>query len=389
MKRETSLAGILHNLSAVCLIMLALFMTTRAQSVSIQYQTTADYNTGFNGEITINNTGTQTIDGWTLALDMNRAINSLYSATLVSHVGTRYTFRNAGFNNIIPAGGSVTFGFTATPGNLSATPVSNYTFNGSNLGLTATTFSYQGRLSDGSAAASGVYDLQFVLYTDTGTQVGQTLQRDDVTVTNGIFMTLLDFGANAFPGANRQIEIRVRRGAETGAFTALTPRQPISAAPYAINSLNAAQLGGVAANQYVLTTDARLTTTFDVSGNGAVGGNLTVSGNISSGCRNGFTTINGGRLCVSAMQTTATFWNAVTVCKNLSARIGNSADVMQSFSEGGFNYFGGLPQGWLADHIGDDTWATWNVTAPNSNFDGAATVVSGTNAPTLPFRCVY
>ncbi len=125
-----------------------------------------------------------------------------------------------------------------------------------------TAFTHQGRLTDNGAAANGLYDLQFAVFdaVSAGTQQGVTLTRDDVQVTNGVFSVTLDFGATPFNGAARWLQISVRPGASTGAFTVLTPRQPLSATPYAIRALNAAsadtatnatQLGGVDANQYV------------------------------------------------------------------------------------------------------------------------------------------
>ena len=112
-----------------------------------------------------------------------------------------------------------------------------------------------------------------------------------------------------------------------------------------------------------------------------------IPGTLSQACRSGFTAISGGRLCISAMQSANTFFNAVQVCTNLQARVGNSADAMLSFSLSGFNYFGGLSSGWLADHAGDDVWGTWNVTtAPSVNFDGPFLNAASTN---LPYRCVY
>lgn len=161
----------------------------------------------------------------------------------------------------------------------------------------STAFTYQGRLTDNGGAANGAYSLQFRLF-DTeqaGNQIGAT-QTQSVNVVNGYFTARLDFGATAFTSnTNRWLEIQV------GATT-LAPRQEITAAPTAINAVtsatadtlssncvqcvtsgqiqsvsgssvtgavaqastansatNAAQLGGVAANQYVVTTDTRLT----------------------------------------------------------------------------------------------------------------------------------
>ena len=62
-----------------------------------------------------------------------------------------------------------------------------------------TAFTYQGRLTDGGNAASGLYDLQFKLFDAVtgGNQIATTVTRDDVTVTGGVFSTGLDFGAMA------------------------------------------------------------------------------------------------------------------------------------------------------------------------------------------------
>ncbi len=47
-----------------------------------------------------------------------------------------------------------------------------------------------------------------------GAQTGVTVTRDDMTVTGGIFTVTLNFGAGAFPGADRFLEISVRPGAQ-------------------------------------------------------------------------------------------------------------------------------------------------------------------------------
>lgn len=171
-----------------------------------------------------------------------------------------------------------------------------------------TKFTYQGVLNDNQSPANGTYDFEFRLFNalSGGAQQGATVTANDVVVSNGQFTVTLDFGAAAFPGADRYLEIGVRAGASVGAYTLLAPRQQLNSTPYAIQSLNAAsatnalQLGGTAANQYVLTGDARLsdarnplpnstnyiqnTTTqqansnFRISGNGIAGG--TLSGNI-------------------------------------------------------------------------------------------------------------
>src|SRR6266545_866407 len=78
-----------------------------------------------------------------------------------------------------------------------------------------TTFTYQGRLTDGGTPANGTYDFQFKLYDAGGTQQGATVSRDDAQVTNGVFTVQLDFG-NQFDGNDRLLEISVRPGSGTG-----------------------------------------------------------------------------------------------------------------------------------------------------------------------------
>ncbi|MEQ1642258.1 MAG: tail fiber domain-containing protein [Pyrinomonadaceae bacterium] len=139
----------------------------------------------------------------------------------------------------------------------------------STLGASAqsTSFNYQGNLKSGGNDANGSHDFEFALFNaeSGGAQLGSTVTQTGVAVTNGIFAVTLDFG-NQFPGASRFLEIRVRL-AGGGAFTTLTPRQPVSSTPYAIKSTNsdaattatnATQLGGVAAAQFVQTADPRL-----------------------------------------------------------------------------------------------------------------------------------
>src|SRR5215471_5246493 len=168
----------------------------------------------------------------------------------------------------------------------------------------STIFNYQGSLQD--PIANGNYDLQFTLWDALtgGTQQPQpiplTVSRPGVAVAGGAFTVQLDFGATAWPGADRFLEISFRP-VGNATFTTLSPRQPITSVPYAIRTLsatsadnlstacvgcvqdgqisslgaskivgtvanadtansatNATQLGGLAASQYVVTTDSRM-----------------------------------------------------------------------------------------------------------------------------------
>src|SRR2546425_1880162 len=179
-----------------------------------------------------------------------------------------------------------------------------------NASAQTTAFSYQGRLTDGGTPANGNYDLQFALWDSSsgGSQIGATQNFSNISVNSGVFSVTLDFGSNAFPGANRFLEASARLSG-AGAFVLLTPRQQITSTPYAVRSANAtladtstnaSQLGGVGAGQYVQTSDSRLTDSrsptvgssnyiqntsspqasanFNINGDGTAGG--TLSGNI-------------------------------------------------------------------------------------------------------------
>jgi len=101
-------------------------------------------------------------------------------------------------------------------------------------GALGTTFTYQGRLSDGGNPANGVYDFQFKLYDAAtgGTQVGSTVTKTNVSVTDGLFSVQLDFGA-VFDGTALWLEVAVRPSG-SGSYTTLSPRQALTAAPYAL-----------------------------------------------------------------------------------------------------------------------------------------------------------
>src|SRR5439155_14647472 len=111
-----------------------------------------------------------------------------------------------------------------------------------------TTFTYQGKLTDSGNLANGQYDFQFRLFDalSGGAQQGTTQAATNVTITNAIFTVQLDFGAcpSCFNGAARFLEIAVRPSGG-GAFTTLTPRQQITATPYALKSQNAGTADGL------------------------------------------------------------------------------------------------------------------------------------------------
>lgn len=96
-------------------------------------------------------------------------------------------------------------------------------------------FTYQGLLADNGAPANGSYDLEFALYSvaSGGTAI-QTVTQENVAVAGGLVNTVIDFGTTAFDGQVKWVEVRIRPGASSGAYTTLTPRQSLTGTPYSL-----------------------------------------------------------------------------------------------------------------------------------------------------------
>jgi hypothetical protein len=99
-----------------------------------------------------------------------------------------------------------------------------------------TAFTYQGQLRQSGSPVNGTCDFQFRLWDAAlgGSQVESTLTKPALAVSRGLFAAALDFGTGAFKGDARWLEVSVRCPAGSGSFTALAPRQPLTAAPYAL-----------------------------------------------------------------------------------------------------------------------------------------------------------
>jgi hypothetical protein len=107
-------------------------------------------------------------------------------------------------------------------------------------------FTYQGQLNDGGSPANGYYDLRLALYNapSFGTLIAGPVVNSFVLVSNGLFTTEVDFGSGVFDGTAYWMEMEVRP-AGGGIYTLLTPRQTITATPYALHAVTADLAGGV------------------------------------------------------------------------------------------------------------------------------------------------
>jgi len=97
---------------------------------------------GFQGQVTLTNGGGTALAGWRLGFTAPWAIQSLWNGTLAGATpagsSTAYLVRDAGWNAAVPAGGSVSFGFTASAAGAGAVVApTNWTLDGRPLGSTA------------------------------------------------------------------------------------------------------------------------------------------------------------------------------------------------------------------------------------------------------------
>ncbi|MBA4187849.1 MAG: endoglucanase [Planctomycetaceae bacterium] len=109
---------------------------TTTSSTAVSFTVDSKWNGGFTATVSIKNTGTTAVSGWTLGFDSGYTITNVWNASVTSHTGTRYAIHDAGYNSKIAPGQTVTFGFQA-----SGTPTTptNYTLNGTALGGTTPT----------------------------------------------------------------------------------------------------------------------------------------------------------------------------------------------------------------------------------------------------------
>jgi hypothetical protein len=172
-------------------------------------------------------------------------------------------------------------------------------------------FTYQGELRSGGNLHNGLCDFQFSLFDalNAGVQQGSTQTVTNVTVAGGRFTVVLNsgaqFGARAFDGSARWLAIAVRCPAGSGGYTALIPRQALTAAPLAlalpglrteINVTSPNVVGG-----YISNTVSGGVTGATIGGGGSVGSpnvvtanNATVGGGDSNTASGSGAAVSGG-----------------------------------------------------------------------------------------------
>lgn len=154
-----------------------------------------------------------------------------------------------------------------------------------------TAFTYQGRLNSGANPANGSYDLTFTLFNTnaTGVAVAGPVTNSAIAVSNGLFATVIDFGADAFTSTGSNwLEIAVR-ATGGGSFSTLAPRQQLTPTPYAITAEN---LASVVQNNTI--TPGNNNTVSGGFNNFCLGGGAIVAGGLDNYSTADFSTVSGG-----------------------------------------------------------------------------------------------
>ncbi|GAA0406764.1 glycoside hydrolase family 18 chitinase [Streptomyces luteireticuli] len=88
--------------------------STDGPSATATFAKTSEWGGGYQGEWTVKNTGTTTIDAWTVEWDFPSTTTvGAYWDALITSSGSHYTAKNREYNGSVPPGASVTFGFVA------------------------------------------------------------------------------------------------------------------------------------------------------------------------------------------------------------------------------------------------------------------------------------
>ncbi|OKI95636.1 cellulase family glycosylhydrolase [Streptomyces sp. CB02058] len=90
---------------------------------SVGYKVVGQWPNGFQGEITIRNTGTTAINGWNLGFSFanGQTVSNMWGGT-PTQTGSAVSVAPAGYTAVIPANGTVTLGFTGTTGTTNTAP---------------------------------------------------------------------------------------------------------------------------------------------------------------------------------------------------------------------------------------------------------------------------
>lgn len=82
------------------------------ENFKVTFTLTSYWETGYNANIKLENTGNSTIQNWYLGFDYHNSITNIWNAEISLNEGEEYVIKNVGWNQDIAAGSSVEFGIS-------------------------------------------------------------------------------------------------------------------------------------------------------------------------------------------------------------------------------------------------------------------------------------
>lgn len=85
-----------------------------SENYNVIFSLTSSWETGYNANVKIENTGDDTIQNWYLSFKYDEQITNIWNAEISTHEENQYIVKNAGWNQDIVAGGSIEFGISGS-----------------------------------------------------------------------------------------------------------------------------------------------------------------------------------------------------------------------------------------------------------------------------------
>lgn len=84
------------------------------ENYNVTFSLTSSWESGYNANVKIENTGDDTIQNWYLSFEYDDQITNIWNAEISTHEENQYIVKNAGWNQDIVAGGSIEFGISGS-----------------------------------------------------------------------------------------------------------------------------------------------------------------------------------------------------------------------------------------------------------------------------------
>lgn len=82
------------------------------ENYRVTFTLASNWDTGYNANVKLENTGDSTIQNWYLGFDYKNSITNIWNAEVSSNEGDEYVIKNAGWNQDIAVGKSIEFGIS-------------------------------------------------------------------------------------------------------------------------------------------------------------------------------------------------------------------------------------------------------------------------------------